>query len=137
VTGTPKVNALSNTVQIVHPSGRFVFVEENDLRMDAIVFGYTMWENEGTWEIPDGSGELTPPNWLNGHLYDAPGLFHDNSTTFAFADGHAELHRWQDANFIWFSSTPSGDREGIDTSINTCPNDTPWICNAYPTTAWP
>ena len=34
-------------------------------------------------------------------LTDLPAIYHgNNSSSFSYADGHAELHKWRDGNFI-------------------------------------
>ena len=38
------------------------------------------------------------------NIRDLPAIFHGNSTSFSFADGHAELHRWTDGKFIALTS---------------------------------
>ncbi|MEI6075089.1 MAG: prepilin-type N-terminal cleavage/methylation domain-containing protein [Verrucomicrobiota bacterium] len=41
--------------------------------------------------------------WSPGQQYnlrDLPAIFHNQSSSFAYADGHAELHRWHDGFFI-------------------------------------
>ena len=54
----------------------FVFLDENPLTL-----------NDGYFEfIADGTG-----------LNDRPAVNHGNSSSFSFADGHCELHRWFDA----------------------------------------
>ena len=35
------------------------------------------------------------------NLTDLPAIYHgNNSSSFSYADGHAELHKWRDGNFI-------------------------------------
>ena len=54
----------------------FVFLDENPLTL-----------NDGYFEfIADGTG-----------LNDRPAVNHGNSSSFSFADGHSELHKWHDA----------------------------------------
>ena len=54
-----------------------VFVEEQDPRN----------ENLGTWVI-----DVKPsPGWV-----DQFAVFHGNDSSFGFADGHAENHKWVD-----------------------------------------
>jgi prepilin-type N-terminal cleavage/methylation domain-containing protein/prepilin-type processing-associated H-X9-DG protein len=39
------------------------------------------------------------------NVQDLPAIYHgNNSSSFAFADGHAELHRWRDSRFIALTS---------------------------------
>jgi prepilin-type N-terminal cleavage/methylation domain-containing protein/prepilin-type processing-associated H-X9-DG protein len=66
------------------PSETFIFIEEADCRAF----------NHGTWVVNwDETG--TPDFWG-----DAPGLYHGNVSTAAFADGHVESHRWIDGGVI-------------------------------------
>ncbi len=66
--------------QIKAPSDTFVFIEESDPR------GY----NAGTWVM-----YVTPPGWVDGFA-----IFHGIVTTFAFADGHVDSHKWLEATTI-------------------------------------
>ena len=66
--------------EIQSPSQGFVFIEESDPR------GY----NEGTWAI-----NISPPGWVDGFA-----AFHGSVTTFGFADGHAESHKWLETSTI-------------------------------------
>ena len=61
---------------IPEPSSSFVFIEESDPR------DY----NRGTWVL-----NVNPPGWV-----DPFAIFHGTTSTFSFADGHAEGHRWID-----------------------------------------
>ena len=65
------------TTEIVSPSHKFVFLEEND--------GAGM--NGNTWNF-----------FLNtrAHWGDPFSISHNNRSTFGFADGHAEKHQWVD-----------------------------------------
>ena len=38
------------------------------------------------------------------NVRDLPAIFHGNSTSFSFVDGHAELHKWTDGRFIALTS---------------------------------
>lgn len=62
----------------------FTFIEDADSR------GY----NVGTWVVTWNVG--------NGSFIwqDAPAMYHGNVNTFAFADGHAEAHKWTDGAII-------------------------------------
>ena len=64
--------------EIKEPVNAFVFIEESDSR------GY----NNGTWVIN------VPPTSSLGWV-DGLAIFHGNSSTFAFADGHVESHTWR------------------------------------------
>lgn len=58
---------------IQHPTRIFVFLDEHP---DSINDGYFI-NRAYTWK------------WI-----DLPATYHGGATTFAFADGHSEMHRW-------------------------------------------
>jgi prepilin-type processing-associated H-X9-DG protein len=63
------------------PSNTFVFLEE---REDSINDGFFIVLMDG---FPDMSKTV---------MVDFPASYHGQSACFAFADGHAEIHKWQD-----------------------------------------
>ena len=65
---------------VASPSQSGLFLEESDPRT----------ENLGTWVL-----ETTPPGWI-----DCFAIFHGRITTFSFADGHVEGHKWSDPQLI-------------------------------------
>jgi len=69
----------------------FVFLDENPISINDGYFEY----------IADGTG-----------INDRPAVNHGNSSSFSYADGHCELHKWLDAYL-----TPTG----------TGPNDPKWL----------
>ncbi len=72
--------------EIKSPGNKLVFVEDQDDR------GWNM----GSWVVnPYGN------NWT-----DALGLWHVDSGTLAFADGHAEKHKWRDQRTIDYFADP-------------------------------
>jgi prepilin-type N-terminal cleavage/methylation domain-containing protein/prepilin-type processing-associated H-X9-DG protein len=72
--------------EIQSPAMTFITLEDSDPR------GY----NEGSWVV----------QWISGYTsgsftwVDTPAIYHVNANSFAFADGHVEMHRWRDANII-------------------------------------
>jgi prepilin-type processing-associated H-X9-DG protein len=64
------------------PSEVFVFLDE---RADSIDNGYfaTIYEN------------LDPPDPATTRWWELPANYHNNSGSFSFADGHAEVHKWR------------------------------------------
>jgi len=94
-------NKASLYSEIQNPSMRYVFVEEMDTR------GYNM----GSWQM-----HPRDRTWV-----DPIAMWHNNRSTLGFADGHAEMHAWQDKSLIeWnqkamygeafaFSMTPPAD----------------------------
>ena len=99
------------------PSQSGVFVEESDPRT----------ENLGTWVL-----ETTPPGWV-----DSFAIFHGTITTFSFADGHVEGHKWSDpaiikdatdmahgiGNFFWAGGGPQNA-------------DFQWVWSKYRFSGW-
>src|SRR5215831_15103631 len=79
---------MSKTSQLTHPSDRMLWVEENDPR----------GENWGTW-VMNTAG--SPQNDFAGTTFeDSPAVFHLNSSTFSWSDGHVTSRRWLDAATI-------------------------------------
>jgi prepilin-type processing-associated H-X9-DG protein len=73
------------------PANLWVFVDENPISINDAYF------------ICDP--ELQ--NWI-----DCPASYHNNACGFAFADGHAEIHRWHDPAILtqsWVSPTAPGN----------------------------
>jgi prepilin-type processing-associated H-X9-DG protein len=64
------------------PSNTFVFLEE---REDSINDGFFIVQMDGY------------PNMASTVMVDYPASYHGRSCDFAFADGHAEIHKWKDA----------------------------------------
>jgi prepilin-type N-terminal cleavage/methylation domain-containing protein/prepilin-type processing-associated H-X9-DG protein len=76
-TGAYYVDPVVKLGAVPDPSGALVMVEEADSR------GY----NQGTWFMDVRFNDVS----------DAVACFHGNVSSFSFADGHAEAHRWLDA----------------------------------------
>ena len=70
--------------QIPSPADKIVFLEEFDPR------GWNM----GSWVIQE------PLNLENYTWIDGLGVYHKDSSTFSFPDGHMESHKWQDKRTI-------------------------------------
>lgn len=82
---------LTKTSQIKHPSDRFLWAEEKDLRGDGV---------QGSWLFFPGTPSLgfTDARW-NDNVSD---WFFGSTTTFSWVDGHVEAHRWLDgATIVW------------------------------------
>ena len=60
----------------------FVFLEE---REDSINDGFFIVQMDGY------------PNMASTVMVDFPASYHGQAAGFSFADGHAEIHKWQDA----------------------------------------
>jgi prepilin-type processing-associated H-X9-DG protein len=82
-TNNPYYKQFFKNTQIPRPTDIFVFLDEQS---DSINDGYFLNKDS-----PPGLGDL----W-----YKLPASYHNRSTSFSFADGHASLHRWLDATTI-------------------------------------
>ncbi len=65
--------------ELKQPSSKYIFLEDFDSRGDNV--------NSWTMQFPDT-------------LRDPVAIWHNKKSTFGFADGHAEMHKWQDKAFI-------------------------------------
>jgi len=69
--------------EIKNPTRKYVFLEDVDPR----------GSNVGSWQF-----HFLPLNWI-----DPLAMWHRQKTTFGFADGHGEMHKWQDKSLIDWS----------------------------------
>ncbi|HZI32334.1 MAG TPA: prepilin-type N-terminal cleavage/methylation domain-containing protein [Candidatus Binatia bacterium] len=74
---------------ILHPSEKFLWVEENDPR----------GENLSSWVMNLG----TTPSFTDSTFVDSVASWHGNTSTFSWADGHAENHKWQDRATVTYA----------------------------------
>jgi len=120
-TGVPFNRILTRRGQVLHPSERILWIEENDPR----------GENWGTWVINLNG---TPANDFAGSIFiDSPAVFHGNSSTFSWADGHSSGRTWMDAATIAYASDsdPSGSKYGNPPSPASTIHDITFIKHAY------
>ena len=82
--GWPAMNAkmLKKRLEIPNPAFRIVFVDDGGTSPSAM----------GGWTV-----EVTNERW-----WDPPPVRHGDGTTFSFADGHSEYHKWRDPRTIEF-----------------------------------
>jgi prepilin-type N-terminal cleavage/methylation domain-containing protein/prepilin-type processing-associated H-X9-DG protein len=103
--------------QITSPGVSVVFVEETDPRS----------YNRGTWFL-----NFTPPGWV-----DPFAIFHGHWSTFSFADGHAEGHKWADPATI---KAATDSARGIESYYwqggNSSNPDFRWIYERYRHQDW-
>lgn len=85
----PDYKQFFKLTQIPQPVGIFVFLDEHP---DSINDGYFLNK------VPSSYASLT------GHYYgrwtDLPASYHNGAATFAYADGHALLHRWHQPSTV-------------------------------------
>jgi hypothetical protein len=112
---------LTKRSQLLHPSERMLWVEENDPR----------GENWGTWVL-NLSG--TVANDFAGTTFvDSPAVFHVDGSTFSWGDGHSSSRRWLDGATIAYAanSDPSGSKYGNPPSAAKTPRDVAFVKHAY------
>jgi prepilin-type N-terminal cleavage/methylation domain-containing protein len=107
--------------QLMHPSERILWVEENDPR----------GENWGTWVI--NVHGTAANDWAGSNFEDSPAVFHLQSSTFSWADSHASARKWQDAATIAYAgdSDPSGSKYNNPPPATQTPHDIAFIKHAY------
>lgn len=99
IQGTPAFTARGNaryktfreSQQIAQPANLFVLLDECSVSINDSYFGIEM-SNTGT---RDGRGAANP-YWV----IDYPDSYHSGLIQIAFADGHAEAHRWLEATTL-------------------------------------
>ena len=64
---------ITKLATILHPSDRFLWVEENDPR----------GENQGAWAL----NAVDPPTWAGSAFVDSVASWHAGTSTFSFSDG--------------------------------------------------
>jgi prepilin-type N-terminal cleavage/methylation domain-containing protein/prepilin-type processing-associated H-X9-DG protein len=102
---------------IDEPSRAFVFLEESDPRDF----------NLGTWVL-----NVAPPGWVDGFA-----IFHGNLSTFSFADGHAEQHRWiADSTIRAATDFANGKESFYWTGGNAKNPDFRWMWDHYRYAGW-
>ncbi len=100
------------------PSEAMVFVEEADPR----------GRNLGTWVI-----NVAPsPGWV-----DPFAIFHGDVSTFAYADGHADLHKWSTPSTIQAARDSSNGKNSFFWSGGNASNpDFRWVYQNYKHKKW-
>ena len=91
-TKNPGYTQFLKTTQIPRPAEIFVFLDEHP---DSIDDGYFLNREAAAVSRVPGIEGVADDKW-----HDLPASYHNRSTAFSFADGHASLHRWLDATTI-------------------------------------
>jgi prepilin-type N-terminal cleavage/methylation domain-containing protein/prepilin-type processing-associated H-X9-DG protein len=109
--------ALKKQSSLNHPSERFLWVEENDPR----------GENQSSWVMTPG----TRPTFAGAAFVDSVASWHGRNSTFSWADGHAESHRWIDDVTVKYALNMDPNKFGSPPALSQCPRDIPFLANAY------
>jgi prepilin-type N-terminal cleavage/methylation domain-containing protein/prepilin-type processing-associated H-X9-DG protein len=106
--------------EILHPSERYLWVEENDPRGESV----------GGWVI----NAQNPPSWTGSSFEDGPAAWHGGTSTFSWADGHAENHKWLDSatvSYALWMYPQKWQQAKTLVNITTCPRDVVYVCDGY------
>ncbi len=105
------------------PSERFLWVEENDSR----------GENGGSWNFKASA----PPDFQSSKMVDSGAVFHGSTSTFSWADGHANSHKWLDEPAIAFAASADPAKYGVAPAFPQAPRDAFFLAQGYATTSNP
>jgi prepilin-type N-terminal cleavage/methylation domain-containing protein/prepilin-type processing-associated H-X9-DG protein len=114
----PPNGPLKKQSSIVHPSERFLWVEENDPN----------GENRGPWGMKDPNP--TAP-YAQAAFLDGPASWHGGTSTFSWADGHAESHKWLDSTTVTFALDMNPQKYNYAPDIIACPHDVYFMASGY------
>jgi len=115
--GWGSIKVFTKESGIQDPVNSMVFVEEADPRS----------YNAGTWVI-----DVTPPGWV-----DPFAVFHGSISTFAFADGHAESHRWLESTTIKAATDSANGVQSFYWAGGNAKNrDFRWVYDRYRHVNW-
>jgi prepilin-type N-terminal cleavage/methylation domain-containing protein/prepilin-type processing-associated H-X9-DG protein len=119
--GVPQNKIITRRAQVLHPSEKILWMEENDPR----------GENWGTWVINLNGSAAN--DFTGSQFIDSPAVFHGTSSTFSWADGHASSRKWVDPATIAYASDsdPSGSKYSNPPSPAVTPHDITFIKHAY------
>ncbi len=112
-------NQLTKLSSILHGSARYVWIEENDPR----------GENESGWVMNPG----TPPTFSTAGFVDSVASWHGGTSTFAWADGHAESHKWVDPATVSYalSSDPNKYYGSAGPTFANAPDDLYFLASDF------
>jgi prepilin-type N-terminal cleavage/methylation domain-containing protein/prepilin-type processing-associated H-X9-DG protein len=114
------VDTLTKQTQFVHPAARILWVEESDTRGD----------NLNEWAF-----KFNVPDWG-----DKPANFHAGGSSFNFADGHAENHRWVSGDTVGYASSTATYIDAWRSAGHPEPSpdlDVSWVADRFPCVANP
>lgn len=106
--------------QLIHPSEKLLFVEENDPRD----------ENWGTWVMAVNGTAAN--NWSGSSLVDSPAVFHVTASSFSWTDGHASSRKWLDGATIAYAANMSPTKYNNIPTAGVTARDVAFLIKAYP-----
>ena len=126
----PAVIPITKQSAVKSQSDAFIFVEESSYQQP----GGTYYENQNCWALGFPAGASAATGWKGVCFWDAPAAFHQTGTVFAFADGHAEYHKWLDgqtlacANYVGTGGPAYNQANG---TMANCPHDLGYLAPRY------
>ena len=110
--GQQVLGLLTKVGMVLHPSQRFLFVEECASQNPGSGQNSGNYiENLNAWDMNPGDPNGTPPfgtaNWV-----DSTAAFHGVSSTFSFVDGHSESRKWIDSRVVAFGNSMNAGKYG-------------------------
>ena len=111
---------LKKQSSLLKPSDRYLWIEENDPR----------GENQSSWVMKPG----TPPDFTTAAFVDSVAAWHGETSTFSWADGHAESHRWLDKVTITYALDMDPNKYfRSPPSFAQCPRDLYYLAKGFAT----
>ncbi|HWD91437.1 MAG TPA: prepilin-type N-terminal cleavage/methylation domain-containing protein [Verrucomicrobiae bacterium] len=98
---------LQKESQVMHSSDRFLWVEECGSQAPA---GQSYLENQHAWDMHPGDPSGPPSPFFTASWVDSPAAYHGANSTFSFADGHAETHKWLNKLVVDFANSLSSSK---------------------------
>jgi len=112
--------ALTKITALLHPSERYIWIEENDPR----------GENKSSWVMQTPG----PPITSSTGFEDSTASWHGANSTFNWADGHAESHKWLNGPTVAFALSMNGNKyfpPNPPPTFAQSPDDLTWLANGY------
>jgi prepilin-type N-terminal cleavage/methylation domain-containing protein/prepilin-type processing-associated H-X9-DG protein len=113
---------LTKQTAIQHPSERYLWVEENDPR----------GENLSSWVMNPG----TAPTFAGAGFIDSVASWHGGTSTFSWADGHAESHKWLDGPTVAYALSDDPSKYFNSSKVpsaSQCPRDLNYLAKGFAT----
>ena len=122
--------------QLLHPSERFLWVEECSSQ-EKTLYGLNFGENIHTWDLVPGAPGIGPSPFYTASWVDSPAAFHGVNSTFSFADGHAETHKWINQALINYANIMDPNKYLNPPSKESTADDLYYVASHYPTSLNP
>jgi prepilin-type N-terminal cleavage/methylation domain-containing protein/prepilin-type processing-associated H-X9-DG protein len=111
---------------VASPSMTFIFMEDSD--------SATTPYNNGTWVQTWVAGTPSRPSRFT--WTDPPVIYHGNVSTCAFADGHAEFHKWTDPKLIAAGQSEARGIHAAYPTASTSSSDYQYVHDRYRHPNW-